>query len=136
MQNILTMTEIIYFLSEASDEEDVESIHSEKSIQDEIKENDFTQDEPMNIIVEEQSFEPTIDIIGDDIEDAFNFVPMSDNEVESTQVSKPEPEHEQVKVVSVTQPIPQAPLQAPSSSNGGDTKKIIFAPGAMDLTDM
>ena len=102
--------------------------------------SDFTQDETLDISeiepVSVPQQEEVIDIIGDDIPDELNFIPMaSDNESEPAPMPKPEPE--QVKVVAVSQPIAAAPQQqAQAPRNDGQTKRIIFAPGAMDLTDM
>ena len=125
---------------EASDDDDVMSVHSEKSEHtDEIKENDFSQDETLDIAeVAPQSIN-TIDIIGDDIDDAFNFVPtMSDTEADSSMPTpQPQPQPQQVKVVAVNQPVPQAQVpQQSTQTSSSDVKQIIFAPGAMDLTDM
>ena len=117
---------------EASDDDDVMSIHSEHT--DVIKENDFTQDEILDITSEivPEIVTEELDVIGDDIEDAFNFVPMSDVEAEPKPTPQPQPEV--VKVVQVSQPV--ASQIAPTASNNGQTKQIIFAPGAMDLTGM
>ncbi len=122
---------------EASDD-DVMSVHSEKSEHtDKIKENDFSQDETLDIAEVAPQSVDTIDIIGDDIEDAFNFVPtMSDTEADSS-MPTPQPQPQQVKIVAVNQPVPQsAPAPAQKKSSNSDVKQIIFAPGAMDLTDM
>ena len=124
---------------EASDDDDVMSVHSEKSIHDEIVENDFTQDETLDISEVAPISVPqeeVIDIIGDDIPDELNFIPMaSDSDNEASAPPKPQPE--QVKVIAVSQPVPMAqPQQAPPANNDRQTKQIIFAPGAMDLTDM